>query len=293
MKILKKIRRNRTINIIVRWVIKSTLFRLQMIVDIISKHWRLSGIIKFHIKSAGDFIMYTECDDLIVDSLFYNSYDEMKELELFSTLCKKANVIIDVGANTGLYSLIASSSNPLAKIFAFEPYPSNYKRLEYNLGLNDAKNVIPVSQAVGSYLGYTSFYVPLGQKRISQVSSINKEFSESHLQNDISKYEKVKVQITSLDAFIEEHNLSKVDVIKIDVESLEIDVLLGGIKSIRKYKPQIICEIFYSQESKIKLNAILKKINYDLNIIYARDVIKVNSIFQSAKRNYLLTPCKP
>jgi hypothetical protein len=62
---------------------------------------------------------------------------EKVSIGLWIELCKRSNCIIDAGANTGVYSLIAKTVNPNAKVYAFEPVKRVFEKLKSNCDLNN------------------------------------------------------------------------------------------------------------------------------------------------------------
>src|SRR5690349_11430049 len=110
--------------------------------------WPVSGVttLKF-----GDlpFKMYSRGDDHIVNSFYYKrNYQEHKDLDFFLHLVKRATVVLDIGANTGLYSILSARTNPAAAVYSFEPYPVNVTRLRKNTALNETGNEI-IPKALG------------------------------------------------------------------------------------------------------------------------------------------------
>jgi len=77
------------------------------------------------------------------NEFYWKGFKKSNEPEttwLWSNLCKNATTIIDIGANTGTYALIASAINPNGKIIAFEPSAKTFARLKDNVELNNLKN---------------------------------------------------------------------------------------------------------------------------------------------------------
>jgi hypothetical protein len=70
--------------------------------------------------------------------LFYGFNDDASELELFSLLAKKANVIFDIGFNTGLFSIVSGINNKPT----YEPYTINFKRLGRTIELNELRSIL-------------------------------------------------------------------------------------------------------------------------------------------------------
>ena len=74
--------------------------------------------------------------------LFRGEYENEQIKYLFESIQRyKIKTFIDVGSNIGIYSLLIENKLPKIKIFAFEPHPDAFARLEYNLKLNKSKNI--------------------------------------------------------------------------------------------------------------------------------------------------------
>src|SRR5690606_28671555 len=67
---------------------------------------------------------------------------EQKSLKLWSALARNASVILDIGANTGVYSFLAAAVNPNAKVIAFEPVHRTAEIFRKNLKLNGSEVVL-------------------------------------------------------------------------------------------------------------------------------------------------------
>ena len=61
---------------------------------------------------------------------------EKESLKIWKELCQTSDVILDVGANTGVYSLVAKAANPESRVIAFEPVKRTFDRLEHNNNIN-------------------------------------------------------------------------------------------------------------------------------------------------------------
>ena len=147
---------------------------------------------------------------------------------------RQMKVILDIGANVGQFSLkvahILKDRVNDFQVHAFEPSPFIFSALQTNLSLNNSlkQNVYLHPLALGNTEGQTYFsYSPSnsGGGRVSteQTGSL--------------------VTITTLDNWFKKESLSRLDFIKIDVEGLEPEVLLGGREVIKKFKPDLYLEI--------------------------------------------------
>jgi len=143
---------------------------------------------------------------------------------------KNGDWVIDAGAYMGMFSIYASGKvGSEGRIFAFEPISEAQKLLRRNLELNGIKNVEVIPFALGEKKKELDFSTPVGNLGNSSAVFDYK-----------GKVEKVN-QIT-LDEFMEENKISKIDFIKADVEGMERNLLAGAKNTIKRFKPKIaIC----------------------------------------------------
>lgn len=139
-------------------------------------------------------------------------------------------VIVDVGAQSGLYSLYAGFL-PECKFFAFEPFEDTYAMLLDNLQLNNIYNVKAFPYALGAKEEKKLLHVPdhLG---LNTLGSSPKRFDT---------WKDVEVQVKRLDDMLLSEK--SVDYIKCDTEGWELNVLKGAEESIRKWKPELFIEV--------------------------------------------------
>ena len=252
--------------------------------------WRLSGIRVIRLSNGVTFKFMADWDDSIADHLYNNpeQYPEIHELLLFTELAKKSNVILDIGANTGLYSVCSSMSNSKASIYAFEPYVVNALRLKKNIALNTLKNITVVEKALGNENGKVLFTVPLND-RICDALSVDKEFTKQFYTNEI-EYTELEVNQITLDCFIESNKIDKVDLIKIDVENYEWPVLYGAKELLVKNSPVILIEIFVNDEKIKSFEEFLKPMGYSCYIVLSDGLVKTDTLINNPDcRNYIFS----
>jgi FkbM family methyltransferase len=170
-------------------------------------------------------------------------YDEIyvKDIYFQETLREGAHVI-DVGSHIGAYTILAAEKvGKQGKVIAVEPGPKNYKQLIENIKLNGFKNVIPKNIALADHEGveklYLSHFLPFTGH--SLIFYEDKDFY-------------IKVPVKTIDKLVEELNLNKVDIIKIDTEGAEMPILRGAEKTL-KANPNmrmIIAAEHYPSEAK-------------------------------------------
>jgi FkbM family methyltransferase len=146
--------------------------------------------------------------------------------------------VLDVGANTGFYSILAAHTRPGSPVTAFEPFPPVIEHLRTNLRLNGVRRqVTVVGQAVGSKVGTTTLYVPLQDHGLVETScTMNPEFKDSYSAS-------FDVPLTTIDHALAGSALGPVSVVKIDVESLEHEVLAGAMATLERDRPYVFVEV--------------------------------------------------
>lgn len=147
---------------------------------------------------------------------------------------------LDVGANTGIYSLVAARSSPAVDVHAFEPYLPVRKILLKNIGHNRLSGRIQVTEkALCDHPGSEWMYVPLQDHGLVESScSLNADFKGAHSS-------KIEVTTTTIDEYVREEDVDHVGLIKIDVESTEHRVIAGGSHVIGTNRPVVILEVLH------------------------------------------------
>lgn len=169
---------------------------------------------------------------------YFRYFPEEYEAENFEFLedsCKTGSVVIDIGAHIGLFSVIASQvTGDKGKVYAFEPAPNTFVLLKKTLSINQSQVIEPFQKAVGKESGKITFFVSDGEADNSNSLVNYKEDRPLH---------GIDVEVTSVDAFVKEKNISKLDFIKIDVEGAEYDTLRGAIETLKNLKPVCIVAV--------------------------------------------------
>jgi FkbM family methyltransferase len=98
--------------------------------------------------AGGSFVLFSNNDDLAALSIGWTGDYLPASTRLWQALAADATIILDIGAYTGYFGLLAARAAPGTDIVCFEPLASNFGRLELNLQLNDARNVRALRMAV-------------------------------------------------------------------------------------------------------------------------------------------------
>jgi len=176
-----------------------------------------------------------------IESTGWRSYEAPLPMALCELVARQPSAFIDVGANSGFYSLIAALCG-CREIRAFEPVPFISELLESNiqhtLGLGE-QPIRVFHEALSDHNGSAEIYVPdQGHGLIETSASLNRGFRKEH-SNQFS------VKVSSLDQHFQDNPLQKnlALVLKIDVESCEEQVLRGADATIGERRPSILVEI--------------------------------------------------
>lgn len=151
------------------------------------------------------------------DSLYLsiNGEYEVLETSLVKKVVKPDNIVVDIGAHIGYYTLIfAKLVGPTGKVFAFEPDPENFSLLKKNIEMNGYKNVILVQKAIADKNSKIKLYL----------SEENK--GDHRIYDSFDNREFVEVEAIKLDDYLKDY-LDKINFIKMDIEGAEGGAILG------------------------------------------------------------------
>ncbi len=146
-------------------------------------------------------------------------------------------VSIDIGANIGVYSMALSILSPNGFVYSIEASDETYSILNNNLVVNNFENIKAYNIAVGDKNAISLFNeIPFNRGSSFIVNN------DSWLSEKVVESNQKKVNMITLDEFLENEKINKLDFIKLDVEGSEISVLNGAKKTLEKFKPIVLLE---------------------------------------------------
>ena len=208
----------------------------------------------------------------------YGTY-EGRSMRVWVELCRRAHSIVDVGANTGLYSLVAKTVNPNAVVTAFEPVERVYQKLLDNIRLNRL-DILSHPLALSDRTGEAFYFDTMTEHAYS--FTVNKNVHAPDV-----PCEKRTLQTITLDDFVARSGLERIDLMKIDVETHEPEVLEGFKAHLDRFHPDMLIEVLDAEVAE-RLNAILAGkpyLYYDVD--EAAGLRRIPRIEQSGERNIL------
>ena len=150
-----------------------------------------------------------------VDISVFNEIFKFREYRQTEAIIKEAQgVVIDVGAHAGFFSLYAAALNQTVKIYALEPEANNFLALGQNIKLNPEFNKIKLfNTALSSKTGQGKLYLSSDSHNHSLLKGMN----------EIEK--EILVPATTLSDFCSSQNISKISLLKMDIEGGEHDII--------------------------------------------------------------------
>lgn len=186
--------------------------------------------------------MYANSFEHIQKQILWYGFYERESILTWELLLDKEMTILDIGANSGYYSLIASPK--VKEVYAFEPSSAIRESLEKNIALNHCENISTQPYALNDTSGQKEFYHSEADN--SGMSGL------SQPENFSGKSE--IVETISLDEWMASRQLDNIRVIKIDVEGSEMKVLTGMKDTLSKQQPIVFIEIINEQLNKFGYN---------------------------------------
>ena len=174
----------------------------------------------------------------ILDFLRGGKLYEPHIANLFVRVLGEGDVAVDVGANIGFFTVLASILvGPTGRVVAFEPGTDNLERLRANLALNDCKNVTIIEKAVMNQVGEVEFFINSGNSGGNALWDIGQW--PGYIEENGTPV-RVAVPATTLDAEWEQLQLPAPKVIKIDTEGADQRVLEGASHLLARQKPHFV-----------------------------------------------------
>lgn len=166
------------------------------------------------------------------------AFDVSEEPDLAMAIClvKPGTVVLDIGANIGVYTTQIARAFPDVQLISFEPVPETFSYLKNNVEQLGIQNATLHQVAVSNFEGTVQMEVP-------SYASGGKNFYQSRISNnDTMGGGGIPVRAAKLDTLVAD--VSKpISFIKIDVEGHELSAIEGAQETLRKHHPAILIEV--------------------------------------------------
>lgn len=224
---------------------------------------RLPGVVTRHAIYRGPFalevpggrpVVLRSHGHLIENQLFWYGLQgfDPESTAPWLRAAREARVVLDIGANTGLYGLLASAVAPEADVHFFEPVSRIAALARSNIMLNKGHFTLH-QEAASDVDGTATLFDPGGDSCYS--ASLVADFRSAE-----SSYDVVTRRV---DSMVESRQLPSVDLVKIDVEGHEARVLRGMRETIRRHRPTLLVEFLPSGDQVDLVAALGDLIQHD------------------------------
>ena len=181
---------------------------------------------------------------------FWLGYWELENQELFASVLRPGDVVYDIGAHVGLYTLVSSVVvGERGHVFAFEPLPRNASFLRRHLELNRITNCTVVEAAVADSQGSRNFD-PTSHDTAGH-------FSQSGT---------ATVATLGLDEFVRSGRGKPPNAMKINAEGAELEVLRGANQLLREFSPVLFLSL-HGEEIARQCDALLVSLGYSVKYL--------------------------
>lgn len=225
-------------------------------------------------------------EKLILKDGLYGNW-EKESLKIWAVLCENAHTILDIGANTGIFSMVAQNNNSQASVIAIEPVPVNYSVLTKNILKNKFK-IQAEKVALSDKEGTAKMFML--KDRLNYMTSVNDDrYADApHVKGNFEVVE-IEVPIVPFSTIAQKYSLDKIDLVKLDVEGHEIAVLNAMLPWLQKHKPTILIEVI-GDSNAIELNKMFDTLGYQYISIDEENISKqVDKLWDNNHHNFLVT----
>lgn len=172
----------------------------------------MSNIIHFNFHSHRFNFHETATAPSLINEIFADNYHVIQSGMKFG----HSDVIIDLGANEGMFSIMMAKLFPSTTIYSFEPVARTYKQLLANISVNKIDNIKTFQCGVGSAPGTVE--ITVDKKQSGGSSSVMTTFNPAH-------HYKETIKITTVDSIFATNKISSCKLLKIDIEGMEHEAL--------------------------------------------------------------------
>lgn len=175
---------------------------------------------------------------------------------------EKGNTVIDLGANIGLFACVAAAKG--CEVHAFEPTEKVFAHLQENARINPG--IHAYQMAVGNSNERLSFYMNAMDSDDTDTGQ-NTLFGE---RTEKWKHGSIKVEVDgiTLDSFVEQYHIKKIDFIKADIEGAERYMLMGAQKILRDFSPKLSLCTYHLPDDPIVMERLILKANPNYKILH-------------------------
>lgn len=226
-------------------------------------------------------------DQLIIEEM--QAYDQEVFILIRRLFANSRPVILDVGGNRGQYVLRLKASWPMAEIHTFEPFPQLAALLRELATVNQWGGLF-VNQCLLGHAPGTGHLFFDGTE--TTTASTVAGFQSNHRHS-------IEVERTTLDDYVRQAGLNRIDLLKIDVEGGELEVIEGAAQMLTQLRPLVLMELLWTQNlehltRQRRVIALLRDAGYNFHLIKMDGTLEYQAVPQPDPHyrllNFLISP---
>jgi len=167
---------------------------------------------------------------------------------------KDDDIIVDIGAHIGVFSIFAAVRAKNGRIYSYEPFLENFRLLEKNISMNSLSNI-------------NIFNLGVCGKERERNLFVEKDTGGHNLYNNLNLGSR-EIRCTTIEGIFNSNNLDQINFLKIDCEGAEYEILFNTPKDVFKKIDKISLE-YHSSSSNLntELKNFLRNMNFDIILI--------------------------
>ena len=225
-------------------------------------------------RAAGlDFVMFHAHDDVVVWDYLWRGEDgyEPELVKTWVSWCQTPGVVLDIGAYTGLMSILAARSNPKNEVHLFEPLDRVIERANVNVKLNGfGSRVSRHAYAASDREGEVKINLYRDENVLGTGNSI-------YQKEGLESFGTRTIHTVAIDTFLPDIMPTT---IKIDVEGHELACLNGMANTIARARPNMMIEVW--EHSRSEVLSLMESHGYDMKRVEPTD-LGVNDYFATPR----------
>lgn len=230
----------------------------------------------------GDIRVHASLSDHIEAQLYWQGYQEADQgvLKMIKKHLPPDGTFIDIGANIGSFTLVAAKIARRGEVHAFEPSVHHFSRLSRNVELNNFRNVHLNRKGLSDKTETATLFLP------SMKGEMNNSGAASLYSSDAAEDMQLKeeIELISLDDYVANQKIDRIDLIKIDIEGAEYGALKGSRKTLERLRPIVLMELDLDNLKRAgcepgQILEFWKELGYDVGRIEnSGDIIPIRSM---------------
>jgi FkbM family methyltransferase len=187
------------------------------------------------VEFDSDLLLELSADQVVSKQIYWFGIFEVCEAKFFASLIRPGMVVIDVGSNIGQYTLLAAKRvGATGRVHTFEPSATNFALLKRNVSRNGFGDRVTLNQ------------VALSSVSTAQRLLVAPDGGSNFLSSDASvvpnNWASEIVETTTLDDYVRNRGVERVDVVKVDAEGHDLEILQGAIATLTNQRPDLFVE---------------------------------------------------